>query len=122
MVPLAGALAIWLTYLLGLRVFRARRRLPLAAAVPSRPARSSSYQLMNPMTDVPVTAAIALAQLLVISGWPVAAGLAAGVAILVPGAESPGCRVRADRLGWQMTRGRPLRFALAVAPAIVIVA
>jgi hypothetical protein len=118
-VPLAGALAIWLTYLLGLRVFRAPP-IALAAAVFVATSPIFLYQLMNPMTDVPVTAAIALAQLLVISGWPVAAGLAAGVAILI---RPNLLAVVFVPIVWlAMTRGRPLRFALAVAPAIVIVA
>jgi hypothetical protein len=54
-VPLAGALVVWLTYLLGRRVCRS----PEAALVSALLAATSPvflFQLMIPMSDVPVTA------------------------------------------------------------------
>jgi hypothetical protein len=81
-VPLSGALTIWLTYRLGLRLFAAPGiALWGAALVATSPV--FLYQLMNAMSDVPVTAAWTLALLLTISSRPAAAGLAASAAIAI---------------------------------------
>src|SRR3954465_9513939 len=65
-VPLCGALTIWLTYRLGVRLFGAPAiALWGAALVVTSPV--FLYQLMNAMSDVPVTAAWTLALLLTIS-------------------------------------------------------
>lgn len=118
-VPLCGALAVWLTYLLGLRVFAAPV-VALSAALLLAASPIFLYQLMNPMTDVPVTAAWLLALVLTIGEWPLAAGLAAGAAIAI----RPNLAAVAIVLGaWlAFTRGRPLRFALGVAPAVAGIA
>ena len=81
-VPLCGGLTIWLTYLLGRRVFDARGvALWAAGLVAASPV--FLYQLMNAMSDVPVTAAWTLALVLTISRRPLAAGLAMSVAIAI---------------------------------------
>jgi hypothetical protein len=118
-VPLCGALAIWLTYVLGVRLFAAPA-IGLCGALLLATSPIFLYQLMNPMTDVPVTAAWTLALVLAVSEWPLAAGLAVGAAILI----RPNLAACAIVLGpWlTVTRGRPLRFAIGVAPAIAAVA
>jgi hypothetical protein len=81
-VPLCGALTIWLTYRLGIRLFGAPGiALWGAALVACSPV--FLYQLMNAMSDVPVTAAWTLALLLTISRRPLAAGLAMSAAIAI---------------------------------------
>ncbi len=81
-VPLCGGLTIWLTYLLGRRVFDAP-----GIAVWSAGLVACSpvflYQLMNAMSDVPVTAAWMLALVLVLSSRPFSAGLAMSAAIAI---------------------------------------
>ena len=79
-VPLCGALTIWLTYLLGRRVFDAPGiALWGAGLVAASPV--FLYQLMNAMSDVPVTAAWTLALVLTMSRRPLAAGFAISAAI-----------------------------------------
>ena len=81
-VPLCGALTIWLTYVLGCRVFDAPGiALWGACLVATSPV--FLYQLMNAMSDVPVTAAWTLALVLTLSRRPLAAGLAMTVAIAI---------------------------------------
>src|SRR5262249_18924514 len=80
-VPLCGALAVWATYVLGARIFAPGIGLGAALLVPTSPA--FLYQLMNPMTDVPVTAAWTIAAALAATEWPLAAGLAAGGALFI---------------------------------------
>ena len=71
-VPLCGALTIWLTFTLGRRLFERRpSALWGAALVAASPV--FLYQLMNAMSDVPVTAAWTLVLVLVPDGrWPAA--------------------------------------------------
>jgi len=81
-VPLCGALTIWLTYLLGRRVFDAPgMALWAACLVATSPV--FLYQLMNAMSDVPVTAAWTLALVLTLSRRPLTAGLAMSAAIAI---------------------------------------
>jgi hypothetical protein len=81
-VPLSGALTIWLTYRLGVRIFDAPGvALWSAALVAASPV--FLYQLMNAMSDIPVTAAWMLALLLAVSHRPTAAGLATSAAIAI---------------------------------------
>jgi hypothetical protein len=81
-VPFCGALTIWLTFVLGRRLF-ASPVIALwgAALVATSPV--FLYQHVNAMSDVPVTAAWMLALVLAIGGWPLASGLAVSVAILI---------------------------------------
>jgi hypothetical protein len=81
-VPLCGALTIWLTYLLGRRVFGAPGvALWAAGLVAASPV--FLYQLMNAMSDVPVTAAWTLALVLTVSRRPLSAGLAMSAAMAI---------------------------------------
>ena len=81
-VPLASALTVWLTYLLGRRLFDAPQTgLVAAALVAVSPV--FLYQIMNAMSDVPVTAAWTLALVLVVSDRPWLSGLAIGAAIMI---------------------------------------
>ena len=80
--PLCGALTIWCTWLLGRRVFGAPGvALWGAALVAVSPV--FLYQLMNAMSDVPVTAAWTLALVLTVSRLPLAAGLAMSAAMAI---------------------------------------
>jgi hypothetical protein len=81
-VPLSGAFTIWLTYLLGRRVFDAPQ-IALAGACLVATSPVFLYQLMNAMSDVPVTAAWTLAILMVAARRPLAAGLATSAAIAI---------------------------------------
>lgn len=80
-VPICSALTVWLTYLLGRRLFDARIGLLAAALVAASPV--FLYQIMNAMSDVPATVAWTLALLLLVSDWPLLSGLAVGAAILI---------------------------------------
>ena len=81
-VPLCGALTIWLTYVLGRRVFGAPGiALWGAGLVATSPV--FLYQLMNAMSDVPVTAAWTLALVLTLSRRPLTAGFAMSAAIAI---------------------------------------
>jgi hypothetical protein len=81
-VPLCGALTIWLTYALGRRVFDVPGvALWGACLVATSPV--FLYQLVNAMSDVPVTAAWTLALVLTVSRRPLSAGLAMSAAIAI---------------------------------------
>jgi 4-amino-4-deoxy-L-arabinose transferase-like glycosyltransferase len=82
-VPLLGALSVWLTFLLGSRLAGPLAGLLAAAALLASP--PFLFQLMWPMSDVPVTAWWLLSIVLAIQGTTgnlAAAGLAAAMAIL----------------------------------------
>src|SRR5438045_3117084 len=110
----AAALLAWLTFALGVRIFTAPW-IALGGALLVATSPTFLYQLMNPMTDVPVTAAWTAALLLAVADWPLAAGLATSVALLI----RPNLAAVAVVLGaWVlMARRRPWRFAAGVAPA-----
>jgi hypothetical protein len=81
-VPLCGALTIWLTYALGRRLFDAPGvALWGAGLVATSPV--FLYQLMNAMSDVPATAAWTLALVLAIARRPLLAGFAMTAAIAI---------------------------------------
>ena len=82
-VPLLGALTVWLTFLLGSRLAGPFAGVLAATALTASP--PFLFQLMWPMSDVPVTAWWLLSIVLVIRGSTpslVAAGLSAALAIL----------------------------------------
>ena len=82
-VPLLGALTVWLTFVLGSRLAGPLAGLLAAAALLVSPA--FLFQLMWPMSDVPAAAWWLLAIVLAIRGttWSCAgAGLAAALAVL----------------------------------------
>ncbi|HEY7285134.1 MAG TPA: hypothetical protein VH497_06820 [Vicinamibacterales bacterium] len=118
-VPACGGLAIWLTFILARRVFgSAAIALSAAAFVATSPI--FLYQLMNPMTDVPVTAAVALMLVLLIDSRAVGAGLAAAAVVLIRPNLLP---VVVVPVVWLLaTNGRVMRFVACVVPAIVAIA
>ena len=118
-VPVGGALAVWLTFVLGRQLF-ASASIANAAAALVATSPIFLYQLMNPMTDVPVTAAWTLSLVLAVADRPTAAGIAAGVALLIrPNLAA----IALALLFWiALVRRRPLRFALAFAPFVALLA
>jgi hypothetical protein len=148
-VPLAGALTVWLTFVLGRRVFGAPGvALWGASLVATSPV--FLYQLMNAMSDVPVTAFCTLALVLAVMRRPVmsehtrveerarvegpfASGLAMSVAIAIRPNLAPLAVVIGAwfALTGTATEGgsakavsyaRLLRFAAGVAPAVLGIA
>jgi hypothetical protein len=79
-VPLLGAAAVWLTYLLGRRCADAASGAAAALLVAASPV--FLYQLVQPMSDVPVTAWWLLSLWGAATGLPVVAGLGAAAAVL----------------------------------------
>jgi hypothetical protein len=132
-VPLCGALTIWLTFVFGRRVFGTPGiALWGASLVATSPV--FLYQLMNAMSDVPVTAFWMLALVLAVLRRPLASGLAMSVAIAI----RPNLAPLAAVLGvWIATTGTdavqaaphgtwttvlsamPIRFAIGLAPAVL---
>ena len=83
-VPLCGALTVWLTFALGRKLRQPAAGAAAALLVSVSP--TFLYQLVQPMSDVPATAAWLLALYLARAetmGSAVGAGLAASVAILI---------------------------------------
>jgi dolichyl-phosphate-mannose-protein mannosyltransferase len=105
-VPIAGALTVWLTFLIGLRLHSTTVGLFGALLVASSP--TFLQHLVQPMSDVPATAAWLLVAVLVFDGTPpasFASGLAASLAILIrpnlaPLAALPALYALASR-GWK---------------------
>ncbi|HEY1911653.1 MAG TPA: hypothetical protein VGG73_12080 [Vicinamibacterales bacterium] len=127
-VPFCGGLAIWCTYILGRRMFGSSS-IALAGAVLVATSPVFLYQLMNAMSDVPVTAAWTLALTLAVAGWPVASGLATAVTLairpnllLLPVVIAAWFLIRE----WQRDRSAAiratLRFSLGVLPSILGIA
>ena len=79
-VPLAGALAVWLTFVLGKRLDS--ERVGAAAAVLLACSPSVLFQVVQPMTDVPAMAWWLLAAVLAIDARPFGAGIAGSIAVL----------------------------------------
>ncbi len=81
-VPLCGALTVWLTFVVGRRVLGSHVvALWGAGLVATSPV--FLYQLMNAMSDVPVTAFYMLGVALAVMRRPLAAGLAMSIAIAI---------------------------------------
>jgi len=79
-VPLLGALAVWLTYLLGRRYADATSGAAAALLLAASPV--FLYQLVQPMSDVPVTAWWLLSLWGAAAGSPVVGGAGAAAAVL----------------------------------------
>jgi hypothetical protein len=123
-VPLCGALTIWLTFTLGRRLFDAPAvALWGAALVATSPV--FLYQLMNAMSDVPMTAAWTLALMLAVIRWPLASGLAMSVAIAIRPNLAPLAVVLAawiaitDGTPGRLRLGGVIRFMIGVVPSVV---
>ena len=128
-VPLCAAAAVWLTYLLGARLYD--RFAGLIAAVLLAASPAFLYQAMWPMSDVPAAAFWTLALVSACSKGrlaPFAAGLAAAIAILirpnlVPLAVVPALLIFGNRAGDYRARLSAIgAFGAGVLPGIVMVA
>ena len=124
-VPLSGAAVVWLTFALGRRIFRSAA-IGLWAAVLVGSSPIFLYQLMNPMSDVPVTAAWTLALLLACDNRWFACGLAMTIAVAIRPNLVPLAGVV---LVWSIIRAdsphrlrAPLLAIAGLAPAVVGVA
>jgi hypothetical protein len=126
-VPICAGLTVWFTYLLGSRVFE-QRAIALAGTTLLASSPIFVAQSLSPLSDVPATAGWTLALILVLSAQPIAAGLAAAVAIAIRPNLAP---ISIVLLAWTALATRPtergralalLRFGLAMAPGVVIVA
>ena len=118
-VPLSGAIVVWLTYVLGQQLF-ARPMISAGGALLVATSPVFVYQLMNPMTDVPVTAAVAGAMTLAAAGLPAWAGFVSGIALLI----RPNLILipAAIALWLFVTRVGALRFVAGLLPAAATVA
>jgi asparagine N-glycosylation enzyme membrane subunit Stt3 len=128
-VPLLGALCVWLTYIVGRRVDR-----PLTGGVAALLLLCSPtflYQLVQPMSDVPAAAWWMLTIAWALeredgSNSPVLAGLAASMALLTRPNLLPLAGVVAVYLFVSRRRGGGLscamRFALGLVPGAVLLA
>jgi hypothetical protein len=125
--PISAAAAVALTFVLGMGVCgRAAPAFWAALLVAASPV--FLFQTMNPMTDVPVVAAWALALVLAVFDWPFACGVAMAAALAI----RPNLILVAAAVfvwmatsgwhSWQRTRHlstRTVRLAIGIAPAIV---
>jgi hypothetical protein len=128
-VPLMGALAVLVTFLLGRVLFDDLVGVAAAALFAVSP--TFQFQLMWPMSDVPATAAWTLALVLAVLGRPFPAGLASAAAIVIrPNLVLLTIAVAVVAL-WSETQGRArtadlLRrcawFGLGVMPGVVAIA
>ena len=132
-VPVLGALTVWLTFVLGRRLGDEASGAAAAMLMAASPA--FLYQVVQPMSDVPATAlwAAALVALthpqLIESVWRAAlAGMATGAAILirpnlVPIAGVAALVVFCDRpVQWRGVIRTWMVFAAGVAPFVLVVA
>lgn len=129
-VPLCAAAAVALTYVLGVRLFN-RPAPALWAALLVATSPVFLYQSLNPMTDVPSVAFWALALVLLVEDWPLAAGLATAMALLVrPNLVLVAAALFAwtalvDWRAWRASGRVPTRtprLAVGVAPAVAGIA
>jgi hypothetical protein len=130
-VPLLGGLAVWATYLMGVRL--AGPTAGLAAAVLLATSPTFLIQLMFPMSDVPVTAWWAVTLALLLSDFPGAtgaAGLAAAIAVLTRPNTAPLALVPGLWLSWSAVRERSfaglatrraIAYAAGVAPGFAAI-
>jgi hypothetical protein len=123
-VPLLGAMGVWLTYLLGNRV--GGRTVGLLSALLLFGSPAYLLMLVQPMSDVPAAAVWTLALFLAIHPgrrYAFATGLATGLAILIRPNVVPLAGIVALVLLSQPSRlRRLLLFGVAVMPAMVLIA
>ena len=132
-VPLLGALVVWLTFLLGRRL-TGRSSVGISAAIVLAACPPFLSMLMSPMSDVPVAAAWTLAVLLALAGTAaasVACGLVAAVAVLIRPNLVPVALVIGVSLLWRSVRVHglrpralllPLLFTCALVPGVAGIA
>jgi 4-amino-4-deoxy-L-arabinose transferase-like glycosyltransferase len=118
-VPLTGALLVWATFALGRRLGSAGVGIAAAALVAMSPA--FLYQLLQPMSDVPVAAWWTAAIVAALRRTPrgaIAAGLLASLAILT----RPNLAPLAAIVGLLGTRGHAPGFLAGLVPGVGMVA
>jgi len=122
-VPLAGGIAIWLTYLLGARL--AGSLAGLLAAVATGLSPTVIFQSLHPMSDVPATLWWLLAWTLAWSRgkrMPFAAGLAVSMAVLTRPNLVPLAAIIAVVVVLEQPRAfRAAAFSSAVVPSCVVI-
>jgi hypothetical protein len=124
-VPLCGASAVWLTFVLGRQLFDPPR-IALGGAVLVAASPVFLYQVINAMSDVPATAFWTLAVVLAVTRRPFASGLAMAVAIAIRPNLAPLAAVIAAWMWISEAAGKRwrslLRFAAGTAPAVIAIA
>ena len=119
-VPVLGALAVWLTFLLGRRL-TGRSSVAVSAAIVLTTCSPFLFMLVSPMSDVPVAAAWTLALLLALSDGAAPSfgcGLAAAVAVLIrPNLAPTGLVVFASLL-WRSWRVHGVRLRSLASPGL----
>ena len=124
-VPICGALTVWLTFVLGRRLFDPPR-IAVAGAMLVAASPVFLYQLINAMSDVPATASWTLALVLAVTRRPFASGLAMAVAIAIRPNLAPLAAVIAAWMWLSEAAGERwhslLRFAAGTAPAVIVIA
>ena len=120
-VPLAGALAVWLVFALGEQLGSHRAGLAASVLLASTPA--FLFQLMQPMSDVPVTAAWLMALVLGVRGHGFCSGLSAAMAVTIrPNLLPLILPVALLAFTTGDRRAFALRWAAGLAPGVVLVA
>lgn len=120
-VPITGGLAVWLCFVMGGRLGDPGAGLMAAALLASTPV--FLFQLLQPMSDVPATAAWLAAAVCALGRQPGWSGLAAGLAVLV----RPNLAPMAIPVIWFLARSSssPLtavrRWCLAATPFALVV-
>ena len=125
-VPICAGATVWLTYMLGRRVFD-RPSVALGAAFLVAASPTFLNQAMGPLSDVPATAWWMLALVLLLAEQPVAAGFAAAGAIAIRPNLAP---LSLALLTWTVLRdrqdpasgrrgARTLRVGLAIVVALI---
>jgi hypothetical protein len=117
-VPLLGACTVWFTYLLGRETTGSTTVAALAAALVLASPVFLTH-LLVPMSDVPAAAGWTLVAVLVLKQRPLAAGIAAGLTLLIrpnliPLALMPG-------FAWQWRREPLMGYAMGLIPGVLAV-
>jgi hypothetical protein len=115
-VPLFGALLVWLTYLLGTRATGSRGAGALAALFLLASPVFLTH-VMVPMSDIPAAAGWTLVCLLVLTQRSVAAGWAAGLSLLIRPNLFPLALLPV--IAWQSSQDRLLSYAKGLAPSLI---
>jgi hypothetical protein len=117
-VPILGALTVWLTYVLGRESAGSRTAGALAALLLLASPVFLTH-LLVPMSDVPAAAGWTLVAVLVLKQRPLAAGLVSGLTLLI----RPNLVLMAlvPVFAWQKKREPLIRYAVGVVPGLVAI-
>ena len=117
-VPILGALTVWLTYVLG-RDAAGSRTVGALAALLLLASPVFLTHLLVPMSDVPAAAGWTLVAVLVLKQRALAAGIASGLTLLV----RPNLILMAlvPVFAWQKRREPLIRYAVGVVPGLVAI-